>query len=177
MSTYTVYGLLLFALMLSSCATVEPDNAIPDTPAIPTAPSEPPIAVKDVRQTIGESEQLLSYFERIKRLPSGELAKELESVRIAYGRISSDFNRISYAMLLALPGTSFMDDGRALELLDPLVKRGEASLRGLAFLLVNFIQERRRIAGDLNAAQQKLDALRSLERNLIERDQNNQGRK
>ena len=80
-------------------------------------------------------------------------------------------------MTLASPGTTFNDDARALELLNPLVKKSENGLRPLVVLLTTFIQERRRLGGDLAAVQQKLDALKSLERTLIERDQNNSGRK
>lgn len=185
MMVHSIVSLLVFASMAAGCTALVSDNAAPREstvpPVEPTAPPatsvEPPVTVKDVRPTVGDAEQLLYYFERVKRLPGSELAKEHEAVRFAYGRTSSDFNRVSYAMLLSLPGTSFMDDGRALELLDPLVKRSEAGLRSLAFVLVTFIQERRRTSGELNAVQQKLDALKSLERRLIERDQGNPGRK
>jgi hypothetical protein len=44
-------------------------------------------------------------------------------------------------------------------------------------LLVAFIQERRRLGVELATVQQKLDALKSLERRLIERDQSNTPRK
>ena len=152
---------------------------VPVAPAEPPAiivPVEPPAVVKDIALP-DDVERLLSYFERLKRLPGAELAKELESARLAHGRGSSDFTRIRLAMILSLPGTSFNEDARAVELLDPLVKRGEGGPRALAALLTTFIQERRRLGGDLAAVQQKLDALKSLERKLIERDQTNPGRK
>jgi hypothetical protein len=178
MTVHRAVGLTVFVFMLAGCTVLAPDHAATsESIPSPITPVEPPVAVTEVRPTVGEAEQLLYYFERIKRLQVSELAKEHEAVRTNYGRIRSDFNRISYAMLLSLPGTSFMDEVRALELLEPLVKRGEAGVRSLTFMLVTFIQERRRISGELSAMQQKLDALKSLERRLIERDQGNPGRK
>jgi len=176
----SMYGLLIVALVLTGCVVTQPDTTVPAKLAVPESasaepapPDEPEPVVNDVRPVISETELLLFYFERIKRLSGSDLAKEHEAARSAYGRDGSDFNRASYAILLTLPGTSFTDDGRALELLDPLVKQGEANVRNLALLLTTFIQERRRVGGDLNAAQQKLDALKSLERKMIERGQNN----
>jgi hypothetical protein len=152
---------------------------VPDAPAVaePEAPMEAPAVIKEARPPMEDAERLLTYFDRLKRLPGAELAKEHDAARLAHGRAASDFNRISYAMTLALPGTPFNDDARALELLNPLVKKSENGLRPLVVLLTTFIQERRRLGTDLAAVQQKLDALKSLERKLIERDQNNSGRK
>ncbi len=184
-----------WALLLAACAPWAPVKppastlAIPgaapaaaDTPPLvaePVVPLEPPVitVTKEVRPPMDDVERLLSFFERLKRLPGAELTKEHEAARLAHGRGMSDFNRISYAMTLCLPGTAFNDDARALELLNPLVKKSENGLRPLVVLLTTFIQERRRLGGDLAAVQQKLDALKSLERSLIERDQNNAGRK
>ena len=189
------------ALALAACAQMPPDKATSGappasaavTPAAPVpaappvaaappapesaAPAEPSLVVKETRAQPEEVERLLSYFERLKRLPAAELTREHEAARLAHGRSASDFNRISYAMTLSLPGTAFNDDARALELLNPLVKKGENGQRSLVVLLTTFIQERRRLGGDLAAVQQKLDALKSLERKLLDRDQNNLGRK
>ena len=201
MSARRTAALTMLAWLLAACAPLRmvrmermdkpPANEIeapvvpwasvtPVTPAAttePVTPAEPPAVAKEARPPADDVERLLSYFERLKRLPGAELAKEHEAARLAYGRAASEFNRISYAMTLALPGTTFNDDARALELLNPLVKKSENGLRPLVVLLTTFIQERRRLGGDLAAVQQKLDALKSLERTLIERDQNNSGRK
>jgi len=202
MRVQAAFDVMGLALVLTGCAQMERDKFTPNSSSAapvappappaqlaPIAPVEPPAIVKDVRVPGEEVERLLFYFERLKRLPGGDLAKEneaarlaygraaSEAARLAYGRAASDFNRLSYAIVLSLPGTSFNEDARALELLDPMVKRGEGSLRALAALLAIFIQERRRLGGDIAAVQQKLDALKSLERKLIERDQTNPGRK
>jgi len=175
--------------MFAGCAQMAPDNVPPGTTTVPTLPIaqpaqpappealEPPLATTEARPPPEDAERLLSYFERLKRLSAAELVKEHEAARVAYGRANSDFNRLSYATILALPGTAFNDDARALDLLDGLIKRGTSNLRPYAMLLATFVQERRRLGGELAAVQQKLDALKLLERKLIERDQNNTGRK
>lgn len=114
----------------------------------------------------GENESLLMYFEYVRKLPSAELAKEHDAVRQLYANSSSDFVRVRYAMLLSVPGAAFSDDARAIEVLVPLLKYADASLHTLAFVLSTQIQEQRRALG----LQQKLDALKSLEKSLIERD-------
>ena len=72
-------------------------------------------------------------------------------------------------MVLALPGTANGDEGRALELLEPVAKNPNGRLGGLAYLLISHLQERKRLDAAAQGLQQKLDALRSLERSLIER--------
>ncbi|HET9403893.1 MAG TPA: hypothetical protein VFO57_04885, partial [Burkholderiales bacterium] len=57
----------------------------------------------------------------------------------------------------------------ALELLDPVSKNPNGHLGGLAYLLISHLQERKRLDANAQGLQQKLDALRSLERSLIER--------
>lgn len=148
----------------------------PPASTVPVATEEDTAAVKEPRPS-DDSERLLAYFERLRRLQSAELIKEHEAARAAFGRANSEYNRVGFAMALSLPGTPFNDDARALELLGPLLKKSDNGLRPLAALLTTFIQERRRLGSDLAAVQQKLAALKSLERALIERDQPNPGRK
>lgn len=173
MSVRWMMGMLMLVLAGSGCTTVETEHTAPVEPA----PTPPRVEEPALHPTVGNAERLLQYFERIKRLSAGELTKEYETIRSAYARTASDYNRVSYAMMLSLPGASFSDDARALELLDPLAKRADAGLHPLAYLLSAFIQDRRRLGTELGAAQQKLDALKSLERNLINRDQTNSERK
>ena len=120
---------------------------------------------EDGRRPAGDSESLLMYYEYVRKLPSAEYAKEQETVRQLYARSRSDFNRVRYAMLLSVPGAAPGDEARALEALDPLLKNPDAALHGLAYTVSMQIQEQRRSQG----LQQKLDALKSLDRKLIER--------
>jgi hypothetical protein len=57
-------------------------------------------------------------------------------------------------MVLAVPGTAFNDDARALETLDPLLKNQNSPLHPVAFIVSTQIQERRRSV----AIQQRLEA-------------------
>ncbi len=120
----------------------------------------------DGRRPASDSESLLMYFEYVRKLPSTELVKEHDAVRQLYANSRSDFIRVRYAMLLSVPGVAFNDDARALEALEPLLRNSDAALHNLAFMASAQIQEQRRGQG----LKQKLEALKSLEKSLIERD-------
>jgi hypothetical protein len=120
-------------------------------------------------QPTSEADNLLAYFEQVRKLPAADLGKEHEAVRQAFLSARSDFSRVRLAMLLSLPGTAVSDEPRALELLDPVTKNPGAQLHRLAVLLAANLQERKRLDANAQGLQQKLDALRSLERSMIER--------
>lgn len=120
-------------------------------------------------QPASDAESLLLYFQHVRKLPGAELGREHEAARQAYARARSDFNRVRLAMTLALPNAPFGDEPRALELLDPVAKNPSGQLQGLAYVLVSQIQERKRLDASAQGLQQKLDALMSLERSMIER--------
>ncbi|MGZ5145612.1 MAG: hypothetical protein ACXWCP_18865, partial [Burkholderiales bacterium] len=105
-----------------------------------------------------------------------DVAREQEAARQAFAQTRSDAARVQLAMALSVPGSGAVDETRALDLLEPLAKNPLAPLHGLAFLLSTHIQEQRRIVAQLQGLQQnvqglqqKLDALRTLERSLSER--------
>jgi hypothetical protein len=112
---------------------------------------------------------LLAYFQYIRKAPAVELGKEHEAARHAFLSSRTDFDRVRLAMLLSLPGSALSDEPRALELLDPVAKNPGGKFYGLAILLAANLQERRRLDANTQGLQQKLDALMSLERNMIER--------
>ena len=115
------------------------------------------------------AETLLVYYQNLRKLSGGDLSRELESARHAYVRTRTDYERVRFAMVLSLPGYSFSDEARALELLAPVSKNPNGQLQSLAYLLAAHLQERRRLDASTQGLQQKLDALRSLERSMIER--------
>lgn len=180
-------NILMGGLMLvvaAGCATPppEPEARAPDVVEVvrpvepPPAPPAPPVVVVTV-PSVPETSLVLWYFERVRRMPSTELARELEAMRAAYGRTQADTDRMRLAMLLALPSTPVTDDARALELLDPIIKTPAHTLYAVAVLLSTYVQEQRRLTQsaqalqkDVHTLQQKLDALRSLERALSERE-------
>jgi len=120
-------------------------------------------------QPASDLESLLLYFQHIKKLPAPELGKEHDAARQAYSRTRTEFNRVRFAMLLALPNTAYSDESRALELLDPVAKNQKGQFSGLALLLASHLQERKRLDANAQGLQQKLDALKLLERSMIER--------
>lgn len=113
----------------------------------------------------GDSESLLRYFEYVRKLPAAEFPKEQETVRQLYAGSRSDFNRVRYAMLLSVPGAAPSEEARALDALEPLLRNPGAELHSVAYAVSVHIQEQRRS----HALQQKLDALKSLDKKLIER--------
>ena len=159
MSGYPV-ALLAACALLAGCTTA---------PKVQEAEPEPPAQASEPRRLPSDAENLLSYFAQIKKLSAPELAREHDFARQAYGGARSDYNRMRLAMVVSLPNTAFYDEPRALDLLEPLARNPGAQLSGLAFLLVSQIQERRRLDANTHALQQKLDALKSLERSLLER--------
>ena len=168
-------------LFLAGCGTVRPPDAAPTAPTVAPQPA-------------GDSETLLAYFQHVRKLTAPELAKELDSVRQLYASSRSDASRVRLAMLLSVPGSALYDDARALEALDPLLKNPGAALHPIAFMVSAQIQERRRgvafqqryeteqrrghaLQQKLeeeqkrgHSLQQKLDALKSLEKSLLERE-------
>ena len=153
----------LLALLAAGCGT-PPVNA----PAVsePAVEPEPEPEVKaPVRPAMSDSETLLAYFDYVRKLPAADYAKEVDLVRKLYARARTDVVRMRLAILLSAPAAGPGDEARALELLDPVAKSGDAGLRALAMLLSAQIQEQRRAQG----LQQKLDALMSLDKSMIER--------
>jgi len=120
-------------------------------------------------QPTSDADKLLAYFEQVRKLPAADLGREHETARQAYLSARSDFSRVRLAMLYSMPGTPVSDEPRALELLDPVTKNPGAELHRLAVLLAANLQERKRLDANAQGLQQKLDALRSLERSMIER--------
>jgi hypothetical protein len=148
-----------------------PEPEVPGMPAEPEVSVPPPTTVEPVRTVapVPESERLLEYFRQVRKLGGVELGREYEVVRVAYTRSRSDFDRLRFAMVLSLPETALIDETRALELLEPMIRNQNSPLHGLAILLYTFAQERRRLEKSVQGMQQKLDALKAMERNLIER--------
>jgi hypothetical protein len=123
---------------------------------------------------------LLADLQRYASDPADDLRRELVGANAALARTRSDANRIRVAMLLTLPAAGPPDDARALTLLEPLVVRGSGAtspMKQIASVLYAQIVERARSVKEEQrrtaAAQEKLDALRAVERSLLlERSRN-----
>lgn len=182
-------------MLAGGCAVLKsPEAEPPPTPPAeaqepaPPAPDEiePQPAPKEVAPVPApapapapapEFKRLLDYFRGLKKLAGVELAREYDNARTAFARTRSDYDRLRLALLHALPDTAYSDESRALDLLEPLIKSQNSMLHDLAFLIHAFVYQQRRLEHSLQSVQQKLDALKALEKNLIERQRGGEKRK
>ncbi|MDB5814339.1 MAG: hypothetical protein JWN23_1456 [Rhodocyclales bacterium] len=137
----------------------------------------------EVPQTPAQTLNLLNFGASLRNRNAAELNAELDLLNRAYAQHHSEDNRLRLAVFHALaPGG---DRARALSLLD--VPPGENAGRGrnhpIAAMLIPLLQENRRSDDNLNASQQrlreeqkrsealqqKLDAIRDIEKKMIER--------
>jgi hypothetical protein len=157
---YVAIGAGFLALSAGCTLLPETETREPTEPAPWVQPGGPPAT---------DVENLVEYFGYIRKLSAADLTREYDTARQAYNRGRSDYSRVRFAMLLSLPNTTFSDDGRALDVLDPVLRKGNGRLHPLAQMLGSQIQEQRRLNASVQGLQQKLDALKSLERSIIER--------
>ena len=129
------------------------------------------------------------------RAPAAEQKAALSRAQQALARDSSAANRLRVAVLLAMLPAPMRDDARAAELLEPLADAGAPGVGRFAAFLHPQIVERQRIARELErtvrekaaadkeraaadrerdkreeALKQQLEALRSIERGILERE-------
>lgn len=131
----------------------------------------------------GQAVALLAYFERIADLPVERQQVELAAALGAVERSAGAGNRLRLALVLSLPQAPWHDDARVITLVAPLVQahtEDAAPLRNLALLLqksaaerLRLVDEQRRREAALRAEQrrseelqQKLDALRAIDRDM-----------
>jgi len=159
--------------------TPVPVPALVIVQAPPQAPVQAPPAVPAVNEEEQQALVLLADLQRYVLDPTEDLKRELAAANAALARTRNDASRIRVAMLLTLPAAGPPDDARALSLLEPVVARtGSGSpLKQIAALLYAQIVERGRSVREEQkrtaAAQEKLDALRAVERSLLlERSRN-----
>jgi len=113
-----------------------------------------------------DTESLLVYYEWVHRLPAARFARECDTARQIFDRTASDFDRLRYAITLSVPDTATRDLPRALELVDPVAKNTASPLYPMAFFLQSQFNEQRRLEASAVELRQKLDALKSLEKDM-----------
>ena len=151
---------LIYCGALAGCSLI---------PALEESQEPAPSTQAETPRPPSDADSLLAYFQYVRKLQAVELGREHEAARQAFLAARSDFNRVRLALLLSLPGTALSDEPRALDLLDPVARNPGGQLHGLAVLLAANLQERKRLDANTQGLQQKLDALRLLERSMIER--------
>ena len=116
---------------------------------------------------------LLADLQRFGTMPGEELKRELATALTTFSRQRTDINRVRLAVLYTLVRQSPQDDQRALQLFENVAKNAapNAPIRHLAAVLQTQVIERQRAVHDeqqkADAAIQKLEALRAMERSLL----------
>jgi uncharacterized membrane protein YgcG len=149
-------------------ATRGPELAPPEVPPAPA-----PLAPPEVPPETLELMALLADLQRYGAMPPEDVRRELGTATQALTRQRTDANRVRLAVLYSLTKNSPQDDQRALQLLDNVAKNGAGSpaVKQVASVLQAQIAERQRAVRDeqvkADAAIQKLEALRAMERSLL----------
>lgn len=113
---------------------------------------------------------LLHYFDYLRSLSPAEQSQEQERVRKAYAKDKSDFHRVQLSMALEVPTASAADRRQGLALLEPLAKETKGHDPDL-HLLAEMLWSQGRRGDDL---ERKLEAMKDIERNLLQRDRGGQ---
>ncbi len=144
-----------------------PPAVVPSTPATnsPAAPAEP----TEDQQMIA----LLADLQRFGSLSNDDLKRELAAAVQALAKQRTDVNRVRLAVLYTLVRSSPQDDQRAMQLFENVGRSAppNAPIRHLAAVLQMQLTERQHAVREeqqkADAAIQKLEALRAMERSLL----------
>src|SRR3712207_3106997 len=104
-----------------------PEEVVVNVPPPPPPPTPAPPPPQVAR--MNEIDAPPSDFERLRRLPPVELAREQESARQGFNQLRTENARLRLGMALGVPGLPGTEE-RALEVLEPLVKNPSSSLHG-----------------------------------------------
>lgn len=170
--------LLLIAVIACSGAAESqaPAGGQPEPAPTPLPPAAaPPPSPVPAEPTPEEREfaALLADLQRYGTLGADEVRRELAAMTQAVARTRADPNRVRLAVLHTMSRQSPQDDQRAMQLLDTVAKAnpGNPALKQLAAVLQAQVAERVRAVRDeqakSEAALQKLEALRAMERSLL----------
>ncbi len=185
----------LFALTLAGCAGVNTTS----TPGRGESSQRAPVIERQTVTIPGGTpafdrekhadDELLVYAKRFGELSAESQKKEWQLVSQELTKNRKDiFNRLKAAIIYAVPNSRLRDNTKALVYLTELLreKQLEDDLAAFVSLLKDFVEDRQR--GDENSyklnqrirdeqhraeeLQQKLDALKNIDKTMIERGQN-----
>ena len=183
------------AILLTGCATAPELPLLPEAPAIPAVtqtvyvpvyveveksvpavvPTPGPIKLPDDQE---QSLALLIEMARYANASPDELRKDFLASQTVFNKDKSSVNRLRYAWISGLLGATAGDDARLQGLLEPLMAKGGFAathpLRPVADVMLSLLAERTRQLKEeqkrADALQQKLDALKAIEKNLLDRE-------
>jgi len=151
----------LAALALAACGILPEEKA----PAV----TEIAVVPDDARQLA----DLIGYYTRVAGMGPEEQRREYAGAAQAFNRDRSAYNRVRLALLAAMPGAPFQDEARALGLLEQFVPAGTSAGKVGQFgaMLHAEVSERAKVRGRAEQLKEQLDALRAVDKAIIERGQ------
>ena len=174
------------AVSIAACTTVPPPVApLAVAPAIapviiiqPVKVEPPPVVVQappEPAKINEEAEEALAILNDLQKLilaSTDEQKRELNLATQAVARQRSDLARLRLGVLQSLPANG-ADENRAINTLEPLLKGAPSPVRAAAIVILAQLGERQRSLREERKRsedlQQKLDALKALERSLLGR--------
>jgi len=179
-----------FVLTLTACSSTPEKVAVTST----SPSSRPKLTVGQSPADASASKEkpavnaLLLYAMRLGKLPLDQQKKELAQVMQSLNRNKKDpENRLKAALIYSLPSSRLHDNAKAIALWSELQREKEAEedVAALVDLLRDVVEERQRADENLarlnqkvrdeqrrsDDLQAKLDALKNIEKTLIDRNQ------
>jgi hypothetical protein len=146
-------------LALTGCANLWPPNS---------ASGDAAAQERESRQVV----ELIGYAQRVAGLGGDEQQRELNASSQIFSKDRGAYSRVRLALVLSVPGTAFCDEPKAAGLLEPLVsKDATGPMQQFAGLLHVQLAERMREQRRATQLKEQLDALKDVERKIIEREQ------
>lgn len=142
------------------------------TPA-PMPPPAPAVPLIVINSSGDEISDVLAYHQWATQAGPGEFAKAVDQMKQAFAQTKSPVYRVQLALLLSMPNSPLRDDELALSLLKDWLKETRppySGLRAFASYLSGVIETNRDKDKRVDALQKKLEAIKSMERSLIQRD-------
>ena len=117
--------------------------------------------------------ELIGYAQKVLALQAEDQQRELNASSQIFSKNRGAYGRVRLALVLSLPGTAFCDEPKAAGLLEPVVPKDGAGgpLHQFAGLLYAQLGERMREQRRATQLKEQLDALKDVERKIIEREQ------
>lgn len=182
---------ILLAMLVTACrspAPVTEHDVLPVETPKPVVKKPPAECTPEVIELTSGSDELLQQIAAVRAKNAAQLKQEFDDAKRDFGANGGDPARLRLAALYLMPGTPFRNEAQAAQLLEPYSRadgRGRAELRGVAQLLLNQLEQARRQDAVSQAhvaklkdeqkrteeLQRKLDALKDVERAMIQKDQ------
>jgi hypothetical protein len=157
---------LALALLFAGCAGLR-------SPIVPA----PGLAGGELEQR--QVSEMISYAQRVAAMSAEQQRREYSASNQAFAKDKDAMSRMRLALLIATPAAAVQDAARAATLLEPMATQGDAAspLRAFARLLYAQLNERAIEQKRTNQLRDKLEALKEVERAIMERGQESQPRR